>query len=216
MGKGKLHKFAELATFSEVFERKTPHKGFWTKNYFGNNNPLILELACGQGDYARGMAAHFPNNNYIGVDIKGNRLWTASTLAQQAELKNIAFIREQIDHLEDYFAPEEVDEIWITFPDPFLKNSKHKKRLTSKKFIEVYRKFLKKDGLIHLKTDSEPLYNYTLEIIAELGLVILKNYEDVYALNKQEELYNIQTYYEKSHLADNRIIKYLCFKLQNS
>lgn len=214
MGRPKLEKFAAIAHMENVYELDPKHKGVWSKNHFGNENPLVLELACGKGDYARGLAKVFPEKNFIGVDIKGHRLYTGANLARKLELNNVAFIRAQIDHLEEYFAPNEVDEIWITFPDPFLKDSKFKKRLTSQKFIEVYRKFLKPGGLVNLKTDSPQLYAFTKEVIAELNLPIVKDYADVYAMGKQEtELYGIQTYYEGLHLKDKRTIHYICFQI---
>lgn len=214
MGKPKLEKFAALASMVNVYERNPVHKGNWAAAHFGNQHPLVLELACGKGDYALGLASLFPDKNFIGVDIKGNRIYTGATRAIGMGLSNVAFIREQIDHLEAYFAPGEVSEIWITFPDPFLKKSKSRKRLTSPKFIEIYRKFLQPGGWVHLKTDSPELYEFTKETITEMQLPLLKDYPDVYAMGKQEtELYGIQTYYEQMHLKDGRTIRYLCFGL---
>lgn len=215
MGRSKLEKFAALETMSNVFQRNdVMPKGKWSKEYFQNDHPLVVELACGKGDYARGLAEVFPDKNFIGVDIKGNRLYTAANLARQADLDHVAFVRTQIDHLEEVFEAGEIDEIWITFPDPFLKDSKSKKRLTSPKFIQIYRKVLAKGGRIHLKTDSPKLYHFTKEVISELNLHLIKDYPDVYAMGKQEtELYGIQTYYESMHLEDNRTIFYLCFQI---
>lgn len=214
LGRPKLEKFAALASMANVYERNPAHKGSWAAAHFGNHYPLVLELACGKGDYALGLAKALHEKNFIGVDIKGNRLYTGATRANSMGLSNVAFIREQIDHLEEYFAPGEVSEIWITFPDPFLKKSKSRKRLTSPKFIEIYRKFLQPGGCVHLKTDSQELYEFTKETIAEMQLPLLKDYPDVYAMGKQEsELYGIQTYYEQMHLKDGRTIKYLCFGL---
>ncbi|MCO5232234.1 MAG: tRNA (guanosine(46)-N7)-methyltransferase TrmB [Chitinophagales bacterium] len=214
MGKAKLVKFEAIRHMDNVFENNPEHRGKWATEHFNNHHPIVLELACGKGDYARGLAQIFPEKNFIGVDIKGNRLFTGAHLAKKQQLDNVAFIRTQIDHLDQYFEPGEVDEIWITFPDPFLKNSKHKKRLTSAKFIEVYRKFLKPNGLVNLKTDSPSLYEYTKEVIKELKLPLIKDYPDVYAMNKQaSDLYGIQTYYENMHIKDNRTIHYLCFQI---
>lgn len=213
MGRPKLQKFAELAELPTVFQRDGRMKGRWHSEYFKNKHPIVLELACGKGDYTRGMAALFPEKNFIGVDIKGNRLWTAARLAEQAELHNVAFIREQIDHLGDYFEPGEVSEIWITFPDPFPRKREIKKRLTSPKFLNVYRTFLPSGAHIHLKTDSDSLYAYTLEVIAEQKLQVYKNYPDIYAAGVAHEVYNIQTYYEQMHLKEGRTIKYVCFGL---
>lgn len=196
---------------------KNPHyKNAWQTNFFKNNNPIVVELACGKGDYALAMAQLFPNKNFIGVDIKGNRIYTAARKAEDEKIQNVAFIRDQIDLLTNYFEKDEIDEIWITFADPFPKKSKHKKRLTSKKFLKVYQQFLKKDGIIHLKTDSDILYEYTKEVLQTVPSKILKDYPDVYAMNKNEELYNIQTHYEKMHLKDGRTIKYIAFQIQTS
>lgn len=214
MGRPKLEKFAAIGTMENVYENNPVHKGNWSQKHFGNNHPLVLELACGKGDYARGLAKIFPEKNFFGVDIKGNRLYTGATLATQQGIHNVAFIRAQIDHLDQYFEPNEIDEIWITFPDPFLKSSKFKKRLTSQKFIEIYRKFLKPGGLVNLKTDSPELYQFTKEVIEEMNLTVVKDYPDVYAMGKQEtELYGIQTYYESMHLKDNRTIHFISFQI---
>ncbi len=215
MSRSKLEKFDAITRMSNVYDKDPRHRGRWSKGHFGNEHPLVLELACGKGDYARGLAEIFPEKNFIGIDLKGNRIYTGANLAREAELKNVAFIRAQIDHLEEYFAPEEVDEIWITFPDPFLKNSRHKKRLTSKKFIEIYRKVLKKNGFVNLKTDSPQLYEYTKEVIEEMKLPLIRDCADVYGEEIQEtELFGIQTYYEKMHLLDKRTIHYLKFQVE--
>lgn len=211
--KSKLQKFAELASNPIVLEKNPALKGRWNKDFFRNEHPIILELACGKGDYTLGMAKLFPDKNFIGVDIKGNRIWSAARLAAIDNLQNVGFIRDQIDHLNDYFEVGEVAEIWITFSDPFLRDGDSKKRLTSKKFLPIYKNILKKDGLIHLKTDSDLLYNFTKEMLAEFPSESIKDYGDVYALNKNEELHGIQTYYEKMHLRNGLTIKYLCFRL---
>lgn len=211
--KSKLQKFAELASNPIVLEKNPALKGRWNKDFFRNEHPIILELACGKGDYTLGMAKLFPDKNFIGVDIKGNRIWSAARLAAIDNLQNVGFIRDQIDHLNDYFEVGEVAEIWITFSDPFLRDGDAKKRLTSKKFLPIYKNILKKDGLIHLKTDSDLLYNFTKEMLAEFPSESIKDYGDVYAMNKNEELHNIQTYYEKMHLRNKLTIKYLCFRL---
>ena len=213
MGKNKLFKFADLANKQNVVERNPIYKGKWHADFFKNNNPIVVELACGKGDYSIGMAQQFPEKNFIGVDIKGNRIWSAVTITEKLGLNNIAFIREQIDKIDEYFEPNEVDEIWITFADPFPKKADQKRRLTSTKFLPLYKKILKKNGIINLKTDSDILYEYTKEVLAEFSSIILKDYPDVYAMNKNEELYGIQTYYEKMHLQNNKTIKYICFKL---
>ncbi len=213
MGKNKLFKFADLVNKINVFDKDISLKGKWQQDFFKNDNSIVLELACGKGDYSIGMATQFPDKNFIGVDIKGNRIWSAATITEKLELKNIAFIRDQIDKIDTYFLPEEVSEIWITFADPFPRKSDHKRRLTSSKFLPIYKKILKPNGIIHLKTDSDILYEYTKEVLAEIPSEIIKDYPDVYAMNKNEELFNIQTYYEKMHLKNEKTIKYICFRL---
>jgi len=214
--KNKLFKYAAINEMHHVLDKNPQYKNAWQTNFFKNNNPIVVELACGKGDYALAMAQLFPNKNFIGVDIKGNRIYTAARKAEDEKLQNVAFIRDQIDLLTNYFEKDEIDEIWITFADPFPKKSKHKKRLTSKKFLKVYQQFLKKEGIIHLKTDSDILYEYTKEVLQTVPSKILKDYPDVYAMNKNEELYNIQTHYEKMHLKDGRTIKYIAFQIQTS
>ncbi|MEN9447217.1 MAG: hypothetical protein RJA25_507 [Bacteroidota bacterium] len=211
--KSKLQKFAELVENPIVFDKKPVLKGKWKSDFFKNNHPIVLELACGKGDYTLGMAKLFPENNYIGMDIKGNRIWSAARIAGLENLQNVAFIRDQIDHLNEYFEAGEIDEIWITFSDPFPRKGDARRRLTSSKFLPIYKSVLNKDGIIHVKTDSDLLYEFTKETLLEIPSEILKNYPDVYAMNKNEELHGIQTYYEKMHLKDNRTIKYLCFKI---
>ena len=212
--KSKLEKFAELASNPIVIEKNPVLKGKWHTDFFKNEHPIIVELACGKGDYTLGMAKLFPEKNFIGVDIKGNRIWSAARIASIENLTNVGFIRDQIDHIHEYFEQGEVAEIWITFADPFLRDGDAKRRLTDKKFLRLYKIILQKDGLIHVKIDSDVLYNYTKEMLQEFPSKILKDYEDVYAMNKNDELHGIQTYYEKMHLKDNRTIKYLQFQLQ--
>jgi tRNA (guanine-N7-)-methyltransferase len=211
--KSKLQKFAELANNPIVLEKNPFLKGRWNTDFFKNTHPIIIELACGKGDYTLGLAKLFLDKNFIGVDIKGNRIWSAARIAGIENLQNVGFIRDQIDHLGDYFETGEVEEIWITFSDPFPRDGDAKRRLTSKKFLSIYKYILKEGGVIHVKTDSDLLYNFTKEMLQEFPSVIMKDYDDVYALNKNEELHGIQTYYEKMHLKDNRTIKYLCFQL---
>ena len=207
-------KFAAVKEMARVYDKNPVIKGKWNSVHFQNANPIVLELACGKGDYTLGMARLFPDKNFIGADIKGHRIWSACRIADLENLQNVAFIRDQIDHLTEYFEPGEVSEIWITFPDPFLRKSDTRRRLTSKKFLEIYKQFLKKGALIHLKTDSLPLYEFTKEVLQEIPSEILKDYPDVYGMQKNEELYGIQTYYERMHLKEQRIIQYLCFRLK--
>lgn len=222
--KGKLQKFAELNTFENVyqsFEVNSPNlravtgdmvqmKGRW-KEHFGNDHPITLELACGKGEYAIGLAKMYPHRNFIGMDAKGNRVWKGAKNALSAELSNVAFIRSQIDFIEQYFESGEVSEIWITFADPQL--GKARKRLTSPLFLPRYRNILVPDGKVHLKTDSPELYEYTLEIIEEEKLRLETAHQDIYSLATQMPEWEIKTYYEKMHLEKGLSIKYARFML---
>lgn len=213
MGKPKLFKFADLNNMPNVFQKDTGMKGKWHAGFFGNDAPITLELACGKGDYTLGLAERFPERNFIGMDIKGNRIWSAARKGRLAGLENVAFVRGQIDHLTDYFASGEVDEIWITFPDPFLKPSRWKKRLTAPRFLELYRHVLRPGGRIHLKTDNDVLYAFTLQVLERGGHKILHQYNDIYAAGVEALTYGIQTYYEQMHLRNGLTIKYVCFEL---
>lgn len=221
----KLQKFAAIRTFPNVYSSKghdTPlvhdyegnerdMKGQW-KQHFGNDNPIILEVACGKGHYARGLGKLYPDNNYIGVEIKGNRLWTGAHQALENEEKNVAFLRARIEFMEYYFAAGEVSEIWITFPDPQL--GKARKRTTAPRFLDVYRSILKKDNnLVHLKTDSPELYEYTLEVLEEQGIPVLYQNDDIYSKPLDFPELDIKTFYEEMHLENKRTIKYLRFSL---
>jgi tRNA (guanine-N7-)-methyltransferase len=218
----KLEKFAEFDTFQncsylpfEEIKNGHPLKSKWHEEYFENKNPIVLELGCGKGEYTVGMAQNNPNKNYIGVDIKGNRIWTGAKFASLNNMVNVAFVRTRIDFIEYCFAENEVDEIWITFPDPQPQKTRTRKRLTNMLFLNRYKKFLKKNGLIHLKTDSTSFYEYTLEVIAENKLPLLYSTDDLYENNPsgKEELTNIKTHYEQLFSARGAKIKYCCFKL---
>jgi len=218
MGKGKLKKFAAVASFEHVFERTYEQlqeeafflKGKWRETFFKNDNPIVLELGCGKGEYAVALGEHYPDKNFIGVDIKGARLFTGAKQALDEELKNVAFIRTRIELIEHFFTENEVDEIWITFPDPQMK--KASKRLTSTFFIDRYRHFLKEDGIIHLKTDSDFLYTYTSLMIQENNFELFENVKDIYGQEEVSELLQIKTYYELQWLGRGKLIKYLCFR----
>ena len=186
-------------------------KGTWNSDIFKNDNPIVLELACGKGEYSVGLGEMYPNKNYVGFDLKGNRLWVGATNAFEKKLDNVRFFRAYIDHLYDYFAPKEVDEIWIIFPDPQLK--KDRKKLTSPKFLDVYRPLLKPGATINLKTDSPELYAFTLETIEELGLRLHRNVEDVHRDCPDDPELQIRTYYEGLHLERGRTIRFLSFSL---
>lgn len=211
--KKKRQRFAEIKTFRNTFELRTDLKGRWNLDVFKNSNPITLELGCGRGEYSLALASQFPDRNFIGVDIKGARLWRGAKTALEAGLKNVAFLRIFIDHIPDFFASDEVSEIWITFPDPYPKSKRMNKRLTSSPFLARYRAILKKNGLIHLKTDNEALYEFTLKILEQEKATILHFVEDVYALSEVPEILGIRTTYECKHLEKGLKIKYICFSL---
>ena len=196
-------------------------RGKWHEEYFHNDNPIVLELGCGRGEYTVGLAAHNPNKNYIGIDIKGARMWAGAKQAELAGMKNVAFLRTNIEMLTHFFAPNEVAEIWITFPDPQMK--KATKRLTSTYFMQRYRQLLQQDGLIHLKTDSPFLYTYTQAMVKENGYPLLVDTADLYNTEQSsgvgiresdiEEARALQTHYEHQWLDRGLTIKYLCWEL---
>jgi len=216
MGKDKLRRFAEIATFSNVLqlEEGKTFKGGWKNNHFHNNRPLILELACGKGEYTVNLARLFPEKNFIGIDYKGNRIWRGAKTAIEENISNVAFLRIQIENILDYFAEGEIAEIWITFPDPQPQVSREKKRLTFPKFLEKYKSILEPGGLIHLKTDNDALHAYTREKITELDLKLHSGTEDLYNSNLADEVLSIKTYYEKKYLATDKNINYLKFSFQ--
>ena len=228
MGKGKLAKFADMETYENVFQypfsviENVPFemKGHWHEQYFKNQNPIVLELGCGKGEYTVELAKLYPNMNFIGVDIKGARMWTGATQALQEELKNVAFLRTNIEIIERFFAEDEVQEIWLTFSDPQMKNPR--KRLTSTYFMNRYRKFLIDGGTIHLKTDSNFLFTYTKYMVEKNGLPVAACTEDLYGEHEgagargceiPAELLTIQTYYESMWIARGLNIKYIKWQL---
>ncbi|MBS1528514.1 MAG: tRNA (guanosine(46)-N7)-methyltransferase TrmB [Bacteroidetes bacterium] len=216
MGKDKLKRFAEVATFPNVVQLDAglPYKGQWAKQFFKNDNPVVLELACGKGEYTVNLARLFPDINFIGIDYKGNRIWRGAKDALEEGVKNVGFLRIQIETILDYFANGEIDEIWITFPDPQPQVSREKKRLTSPRFLEKYKQVLKPGGIIHLKTDDDGLHAYTAEKIEELGLKLHVKTEDLYHSEYADEVLSIKTYYEKKYLKDNKNINYLKFSFK--
>jgi tRNA (guanine-N7-)-methyltransferase len=216
MGKDKLRRFAEIETFDNVLQLDAgkPYKGQWSKTFFKNDNPIVLELACGKGEYTVNLAVMFPEKNFIGIDYKGNRIWRGAKTAIEDGVKNVAFIRMQIETLTEFFAPGEVDEIWITFPDPQPQLSREKKRLTSPRFLNMYIEVLKPGGCVNLKTDNDGFYTYTAEKIKELNLKEHINTSDLYHSEYADEVLSIKTYYEKKYLKDNKNINYLKFSFQ--
>jgi len=212
MGQKKLARFAELETFSNVLQFPKNMAGNW-KDFFKNQHPLTLELACGKGEYALGLGQLYPQRNFIGIDLKGNRLWVGARKALQLGLNNIAFLRTQIDQLTDYFSSNEVDEIWITFPDPQLRFSKAKKRLTHPKFLRLYEQILKKGGHINLKTDSPDLYRFTKLVTELYGCIVHKDIDHVYKQNEIDKELQIKTHYESLDIAGSNRIHYICFSL---
>ncbi len=228
--RNKLEKFAELLTFPNVYQNYDPRapclkyvngdeverKGTWSESHFHNQSDLILELACGGGEYSLSLAEQYPNQNFVGVDIKGNRIWKGARKAIASKIPNVAFLRTRIEQIDLFFAPEEISEIWITFPDPFLRKSKANRRLTSVAFLEMYRRILQKGGTIHLKTDSPELYEFSLETLAQqTSYQINICSEDIYAQPLPIPELEIKTFYEKMHLEDGRKIKYIQFQLQD-
>lgn len=213
MGKDKLRRFAEIETFKNVFQLDEGKelKGAWNQKVFQNEHPLVLELACGKGEYTVNLAKLFPDKNFIGVDYKGNRIWRGAKTALEEDIPNVAFLRIQIENILDYFEAEEVSEIWITFPDPQPQISREKKRLTSPRFLEKYKAILQHDGILHLKTDSDSLHAYTHEKITEMGLQLHVRTEDLYRSEFVDEVLSIKTYYEKKYLAIDKNINYLKF-----
>lgn len=219
MGKNKLKKFSEMERIDFVFQypwavlrqEGFPLRGRWREEVFHNDRPIILELGCGKGEYTVGLATARPDANYIGVDIKGARMWTGATDAQRRGLKNVAFLRTDIELLPSFFAPGEVNEIWITFPDPQMK--KVRKRLTSTRFLDLYRQVLKDGGIINLKTDSPFLYTYTSIMADENRLPVEVRTDNLYASAAADEILKIRTYYEQQWLDRGLTIKYIRFAL---
>lgn len=210
MGQHKLERFAAIKTFPNVLEHATDMKGHWS-DFFKNNNSITLELACGKGEYTIGLARLYPGRNFIGIDIKGNRIWRGAKTALDEDLSNVAFLRCQIEQIENYFSANEVAEIWITFPDPQLRLSKIKKRLTHPKFLRLYQTILQKGGIVHLKTDSPDLFNFTKTVINLYDLKLLESYDDVNKLEQKNEELKIKTYYESLDIAQSNKIHYLSF-----
>jgi len=217
MSRAKLKRFAEVAKRYNVLEPGKEMyekiKGQWNSYQFKNENPITIELACGRGEYSVGLARMFPEQNFIGIDIKGDRIWKGSSMAIEEQLENVAFLRTKIQLLEKFFATGEVSEIWITFPDPRPKDRDEKRRLTNNRFLDIYKNVIKKDGWVRLKTDNTELFEYSLEVIK--GRKDIRNLEytfDVYNSALEPDCHGIKTRYEKKHAALGADIKYLKFQ----
>ena len=211
----KLKRFAEISTFSNVFQFPENIGDVW-KKIFGNDNPIVLELACGKGEYTVNMAKAFPDKNFIGIDIKGNRMYVGAKMALQQEISNVRFLRIRIEQILSYFNAHSISEIWITFPDPFLRESKAKNRLTHHKFLKMYQQILVKDGIIHLKTDSKELFDFTNEMVEFHQCPIVEKIDDVHKNGEPAFPLSILTFYEGMHLLDHRTIQYISFRLPSA
>ena len=221
--KNKLKRFSENETFTNVFQPtreevvgdQFPLKGKWNSEFFKNDNPIVLELGCGKGEYSVGLAERFPEKNFVGIDIKGARFWRGAKTAVESGMNNVAFVRTQIELINHIFAENEISEIWITFPDPQIKYKRTKHRMTNAEFLERYKKILKPSGLMHLKTDSEFMHGYTLGLLHGLGHEVIYANHNIY---KNEgapaEVTGIQTFYESQYLEVNKPITYIKFRIK--
>jgi tRNA (guanine-N7-)-methyltransferase len=221
--KNKLKRFKENDTFGNVFQPTREEvvtdqfslKGKWNQDYFQNNNPIVLELGCGKGEYSVGLAEKYPNKNFIGIDLKGARFWRGAKTAVETGLINVAFIRTQIELINHIFNENEVDEIWITFPDPQIKYKRTKHRMTNSEFLKLYKKILKPQGVVNLKTDSEFMHGYTLGLLHGEGHEVIYSNHNVYVNEgSPEEVTSLQTFYEKQYLEINKAITYIRFKIK--
>lgn len=218
MGKDKLRKFAEIDTFKNVVQLDAgkAYKGKWAKEFFQNDKPVVLELACGKGEYTVNLAKLFPEKNFIGIDYKGNRIWRGAKTALEEGIANVGFLRIQIETILEYFAAGEISEIWITFPDPQPQVSREKKRLTNPTFLERYKTILVPEGIMHLKTDNDGFYAYTVEQIDNQQLPKLKETTDLYHSDLVDDVLSIKTYYEKKYLAVDKNINYVQWKFRKA
>ncbi|WP_309609841.1 tRNA (guanosine(46)-N7)-methyltransferase TrmB [Flavobacterium sp.] len=221
--KNKLKRFGENETFVNVFQptreevvsNSFPLKGKWNQDFFKNDHPIVLELGCGKGEYSVGLAEKFPDKNFVGIDIKGARFWRGAKTAVETGLNNVAFVRTQIELINHIFGENEVDEIWITFPDPQIKYKRTKHRMTNSEFLQLYKKILKPDGIMNLKTDSEFMHGYTLGLLHGEGHEVLYANHNVYVNEgAPNEVTEIQTFYEKQYLDINKAITYIRFKIK--
>jgi tRNA (guanine-N7-)-methyltransferase len=221
VGKNKLSRWAEMVSFNNVIQPETaklpgedhPLKGRWRSDVFFNGNPVILELGCGKGEYTIGLASRFPQNNYIGIDIKGARIWRGAKTAHEGKMPNVAFLRTRIEFIDLFFNENEIDEIWITFPDPYTGKRNSNKRLTCPWFLNKYRNFLKDNGIIYLKTDNTELYEYTLRLAEKNNLSLIKSTRDLYRDVSINDIFSIKTHYESLFLKEKMKINFLSFRL---
>jgi len=214
MAKDKIRRFAEFKTFPNCFEYPFHLKGKWHKEYFKNDNPIVLELACGKGEYTVALAEAFPDKNFIGIDIKSNRMWVGARMAQEKGIKNAGFIRMIIEKLAEHFEKNEVSEIWITFPDPFPKDRHEKHRLTHPRFLKIYKEVIQDKGIMNFKTDDDGLFNYTEELFTQIGVEPIQLVRDVHGTEEADEyVRNITTHYEKLFRGRGRTIKFMKFHL---
>lgn len=221
MGKNKLARWTEFGSYDyviqpeigEVSGRDHPIKGKWNTELFKNTNPIVLELGCGKGEYTIGLANNIRHNNFIGIDIKGARMWRGAKTANEQNLKNVAFLRTRIEFINSFFSKDEVDEIWITFPDPHAGGRNSNKRLTSPWFLNIYRLFLKDKGLIHLKTDNTELFEFTRKVLNHNNIETVICTDDLYSQNC-DEILSIKTHYEMIYMASGMKINYLSFRLE--
>ena len=221
MGKDKLRRFAENLTFDcmiqpefeDIFHRDHPLKGRWHQDFFHNDKPIVLELGCGKGEYTIALAQRDPDRNYIGIDIKGARMWRGAKTATENQMKNVAFVRTRIEFINSFFGEGEISEIWITFPDPQLKTRRAKKRLTAPLFLERYAKMLSEDGIINLKTDSQHLFAYTSAVIDHFSLPCEVANDDIYGSGYADEVLSVKTAYEQMFLERGLPITYTRFSL---
>lgn len=215
MARKKLIRFKEITVRDNILTAEYPFnteiKGNWNASFFKNNNPVVLELGCGRGEYTIGLAERFPGKNFIGIDVKGDRIWKGSTAAIENNLNNVGFLRAQIQHLDHFFDENEVQEIWITFPDPRPKVRDTKRRLTSPRFLKMYEKIIAPNGIVHLKTDNTALFDYTLETLQDFPVTLLAHTTDLYKSPLNHEHFGIKTKFEKSFYDQGFSIKYLKF-----